>query len=517
MMEIQKIKGLRIARMMRKKFLQTILILLFSTGISRFAASEHIPVALIYGSPNTAPGTPVESIIDNNTDTLWKTGDTCPESAWVELHFSEDIWTEGIGIYGTYNGMLSIQYWQDGTWRNFITARDLESPFYDFEWTLIDLSYESISTNRLRLRFLNTHSLPSLGDLKEVKIIGMQNSNTISIIDPNDVTMYKGGYGHSHGSGWGKTDYSYLLFDHNTYTDWQDYSETNGHNRDNKSFDLDYKDDKGERYNQYNNGNNQSTALVTLNGMCTLSRIKLYLSKHTINKGDQRRDTRITIMYNRNNKWIPVPGLTDIDMDELETERAGWHRFDVQDNTITTDKLLVKISGEDKRGLKEIELWGTREKVFSHKYIYVDSFYHILNDNEPVNYMFQFHKHEKTNDLLLHITGKGMADSPLLLELNGKAIGELFVRYLGDKPSLIVLYEKNGEWHEWTGELLLREDDFGGEIICEDIGTVQRINISCIEPNNTLTELWFHGSYVNDGPPKVKILSPQKALWICHW
>lgn len=609
---------MRIMQMMKKLFIINLFILFLITGFARFAFAGNIPVLSVSGSPNTAHQTPSECIIDNNTDTFWGTEDCFPESAWVDLSFSEDIWTSGIGIYGTFNGILSIFYWQDETWCPFIAAENLKSSLYDSEWTLIDISYDRIATGHLRLVFTNPGGLSSLGGLKEVKITGSPDSTVLTGIDPVTIRMYKNMYRCPGGHGQEKTNNGYLLFDHNTYTDWQD--NRNAHSRGEEapvnpdeermtgsenSEDLlfhDGKDDVANNYFPWDKypWNNDAMAFAELEYMCSLSEIKLFISRQAGDKEDQRcfpgeKDTFITIMYKWHNMWKPVPGLLDVSLEQLEAKSEGWHNFPINP-AIKTDNVCIRIRGRDKTGLKEIELWGNREKALSPGYIYVDSSDHILDENQPVNYMFQLKEAKEIKSMLLHITGKSMSASPLMLEVNGKESGELFfhsvnneyavyqafidpgllwkdvnflriygsyieitdcrieipdnpfyvsifhhaenglvdrwenspvhaydetidlkgtwdidslyLRFLGERSSFVLSLEKDGEWQEWTGEQVVVEDDFGGEILCRDIGTVKRINVRCTGPNDTPAEIWFCGSYVNDGPPRITILSP---------
>ncbi|MBA7524043.1 hypothetical protein ES705_16180 [subsurface metagenome] len=542
------------------------------------AVPREVQVSHVLGSSNTSIMAPVSNLIDNNIETYWETNTQSTDFAWTELHLSETALIEGIQIYGLYSGELTIEYWQEDSWQSFISAQNIKSNESSGEWHLIDLSYDRIATGRLRLWFSNPEQFMKLGPVCEIKVIGRFLQDLIYKLDP--VTLTYDEYFNKQDKCSQKENPSKYLFDNNTYTDWQ--------------------------FNR-NNSHKTAEAIADFDEICSIEMIKLFGSnpdKEADNGKYYSSASTVKIQYELDNEWLIIPGMDNIFLNQLE---AAWKSFKLTNNSIETSKIRILITGYDKEGLKEVEIWGRKSLAPASRYLYSGVYPVTLTEAEPANFAFDFDINTSSKEsALIHVAGKeekGISSGgelALTWELNGRFMGDLifpskcngfsifhqqvdkkylwdginfvriygsdftihkcqieltktqqyklshnqltdrclltavsgegeeeiidlggtydlnslFLRYLGTLPWVEIAVERNGLWEEWANLPQYETGAIGGEIIYSDIGAVGRLKVRFTKQDDGLTELWFNGSLIKDGPPEVDIISPLDGDYI---
>ena len=354
-----------------KKRLTLILTMIFLCIPVLFAraATGEIPVAQILGSTNTAPVTPVQYLCDNHPETIWRTGNDSPGTAWAELDLAATVLIDGLQIYGPFTGKLTVEYWQDGGWHSFLTAKNLTGETAG--WQRIDLSYDRIATDKLRLWIANAESSGFLGGIGEVRVLGRDTQETVNRLDPTNITgndFFKNAPAQM--EGWHLENPGEYLFDHNTYTGWPLYPSDTA----------------------------ISDSVAELGEVCFIQRIKVFGS----NSASPDGSGQLHFQYRSDGKWVDIPGLTGIDLSQIN---LGWHSFDLSGLNLSTDAIRVLLSGDiNPDALKEVEIWGCRN--IGSSYLYIGSGSALLSNANPVNYSFTLAK-PKTGTIYLQIAGSG--------------------------------------------------------------------------------------------------------------
>ena len=354
------------------------ILLLLALSIPAQAIIKELPVANITGSANTAATAPVQYLIDNDISTVWQSDSAFTGPLWAQLHLGQAAFIDGLRIYGPYSGALNIEYWQDGGWRRFLAIRDLTGS--SSGWNLIDLSYDRIVTDRIRITLAAPPS-QILGGIGEVKILGRLPGDLFERLDPVSVR------------GSSKSEYEHpasFLFDRNTYSTWWVYS-----------------------------GSPEADAIADLGAACNVKRIK-FCGSGLETKQWQNQGT-VRVQYLVNGSWADLPGFLRLD---LKTMPNGWQTIDLL-NPVNTTKIRVVLSGNSRLGgIREMELWGSRSILAGGQYFYTSGNPVAINQTQDANFQYNFSK-APAGDLLLHVTGEGSSQAVIAWELNGFPMGNL--------------------------------------------------------------------------------------------
>jgi RHS repeat-associated protein len=533
----------------------SVIVMLLALSIPAQAIARELPVTGITGGSNTAIMAPVQYLIDNDISTIWQSNGAATGPLWVQLQLGQAAFIEGLQIYGPYTGSLNIEYWQDGGWHSLLAVRDLTGS--SSGWNLIDLSYDRIVTDRIRLTLTAAQS-QILGGIGEVKILGRLPENLFERIDPVSV------------SGSSQSEYEHpasFLFDRNTYSTWWVYS-----------------------------GSPEADAVADLGVACTVKRIKVCGSgpetKQRQNQGTLR------VQYLVNGLWADLPGFPRLD---LKTMPNGWETLDLP-NPVTTTKIRVVLLGYSRLGgIREMEIWGSRTDFTGGKYFYASGNPVAITQTQDANFQYNFTQ-APAGDLILHVAGTG-SQAILLWELNGRPMGnltpvaenygtflyqapvsagwlqdgpnfirisgsgttitscrmevvnsddnltgnitgftgnitgftanitglndrlvftpvpggeniidlggtihidELVLRYLNPAPIFTLAVERDGQWIPLEITPVNQPGLFGGELVFSGIGLAQKIKLDC----QGACELVINGSCLLDGAPRVKLLHP---------
>lgn len=541
------------------KKLQTILLviifLLSYTGIT-LAANQIIPIAEVLGSPNSETANPAQYLIDGDTNTGWRAATPNQNPAWVELQLAVMAKIEGLQIYGPFNGQLKIEYWQDGGWHHFL-ADSLSGATLYSGWNLIDLSYDRIVTDRLRLWLDNPGQAVWLGGINEIKVIGYGPGTVIERLAPVSINSNN------------RTETAYpadSLFDHNTHTSWWVKSDamTDGE------------------------------AVAALGGPCLIQKIKIFgCNTEELTGG---ADDHFRVEYFQNNNWTAIPGLENLSAGQIG---KAWTSFDLTDLNLATDQIRLVMAGPQRcGGIREIELWGQRSQPDGSRYLSLSGGTDALTVGTPANYQFTY-RGPSYRPIDLQIAGQGQPGTPLTWELNGKPQGELStistyqgftiyqqavkpndlwdeanylkisggdftitdcrvelaadnglqlsgssltdrrtlspvpggetilnlfgtyqldqlsLHYLGNPPQIqLAILQPDGQWVNVTTLPQVITGVAGGELIYSGIGLTCQIRINGGNPLDSLTEAVFYGSLINDGNLLLRIITPQDGE--CH-
>ena len=531
------------------KKLITIIITIVMLGlltVTAQAATREIVITSVTGSSNAADTRPVQYLIDGNPGTAWSSAKATTGPLWTELQLSDTVIVDGLQIYGQYQGNLKVEYWQNNEWHSFLAAENIFGNS-GYGWNLIDLSYDRIATNKLRLTLTADQAI-KLGGIGEIRVLGRTATDMLQRLEPVSVSDSS------------RSQYGYpasYLFDHDTYTDWRVYG-----------------------------GSSDAQSVADLGENCTIGRIKVYTSPKT---GSNPYQGLFKIQYQSNNNWYDVPGVS-INLAKMTT---GWQSFDVSGSDISASKFRILLSGSQVMGgIKEVELWGYHNVVTGSSYSYSSGAPVALSSATSANYAFNL-TDISSGSFNLHVTGNG-GSPDLTWELNGYSMGTLTVssikdgtafyhvpidirrlqagtnyvringsgltvtdcriekttaftleagnsgltdrwlltpasgnenlidlggsfhldkvllQYLGSQPTLQVAILQDGQWINLSRPSANFRDNLGGQLIYSGVGQATQIRVSS-DSDSTLNgpcELLLYGSAINDGAPKIKITSP---------
>ncbi|HEY8464783.1 MAG TPA: discoidin domain-containing protein, partial [Bacillota bacterium] len=355
---------------MRKPALILVILGLLFLGLTVInAATVELPVTEVR-EPVLAATASVQYLTDNSLNTVWEADGS--QTARAELNLAETALIEGIQLYGEYQGNLVIEYWDNAGWHSFMASYLKSPPAPD--WNLIDLSYDQVRTDRIRLTLVNPGNLQKLGGIKEIKVLGQPVTTILQRLEPAEVI------------GNSRTDKNFpaeLLFDRNTYTAWQVTA-----------------------------GTTPAEAVVDLGTTCTLKYIKFF-SKSAVNQ--------YRLEYDQNGQWRVLTGEGITMVPDCS---SGWRRINLEHYEINTARLRLVLPGYSAlSGPGEVEIWGYREQGDGDQpYLYLDSGLISLRPEAPLNYAFSLKQRPGAALLYLITTGE---PSTLSWELDGQAQGEL--------------------------------------------------------------------------------------------
>ena len=527
----------------------TILMVGLMTAAS-WAATEEIAVTQVLGSSNTAPTGPVGFLVDGDPGTAWVTSQETPGPAWAVLQLKETARVDGIQLYGPCYGKLTVEYWQDNGWHSFLAARSIDA-MNNSGWNLIDLSYDRVATDKIRLSLTSDQGM-KLGGIGEIKVLGRSAADMLQRLEPVQVSTSS------------RTQYGYpstYLFDHNTYSDWR----------------------------VYGGAPNEGECVAEFNGNCSIQWIKVYTAPNT---GSNPYQGKLKIQYQSNNNWLDIPGV-NIDLSRMT---KGWQSFDIGGGNITTAKLRVALVGQQAMGgIKEVEIWGYPRAVTGSYYFYSSGAPVTLSSDPSgsgANYSFQltdtgsgawnlhlagnggspdltwelngypmgslsasslkngtafYHvpidarrlqtgtnyiringsgltltdcRIEKTADYTLEGGNSGLtdrwlltaaADAENLIDLGSNFhLDQLILQYMGNRPAVQIAVLQKGQWLTLSGPSADSSDSLGGQLIYSGIGQATQIRVSYDSgsADNSLGELMIYGSAINDGAPTIQITAP---------
>ena len=422
-------------------------------------------------------------------------------------------------------------------------------------WNLLDLSYDRVVTNKLRVQLTNPNQLKQIGGIGELKVLGEGGADLLERLEPVSVTtnrLAETGRGPE------------TLFDHNTYSGWWMYAAINP----------------------------EADATADLGETCTIGRIKIFSGDKQDRNGIFWWDCPFKVQYLKNGAWVNIPG-----MDNLEVHKLGavWTSFDLSKYNISTSQIRVAINSILwTGGIREVEIWGHKTVPTSSHYLQISQTPALVTNTIPANYSFNLTT--IGNPVSLHIATEGDPTLPLKLELNGQTavnlspvatirglniyqlkldssnlwtganflrilgnnltvrdlrletssrswfeapgtvltdrfeltpvaggdtiidlgntchLDDLVLKYLGSYPSVQIAVDSYGSWVSFTGTPQNNLTPVGGELTYSNIGLVKRMKISTTNTGDSgPTEAIIHGSKINAGNPQVKITAPQNG------
>lgn len=156
--------------------------------------------------------------LDGNPETVWRTNDSALGETALVLNLSARARVLGLKIMPAEASFdeLAIEYRDQGVWRVFTGQAHLK-PGELRQWKMVDLSYDQVSTDSVRLHIYNSSKFPRIGSISEIEIYGITNSwETVvpftDIKSPNSEELYR------------VTN----LGDHNTNSNWETVPDPNG-------------------------------------------------------------------------------------------------------------------------------------------------------------------------------------------------------------------------------------------------------------------------------------------------
>lgn len=293
-------------------------------------------IADIVGSANTETGNPAIHLIDDDPGSFWKLAPGSTQG-WVELSLSDKFLIHGLKISGglASDTELDVEHLQGDRWIRFLTGIYQTIPMNG----VLDLSYDRVVTNRLRLRLTGTEA--AYTQLSGIKVIGEPADEILHRINPKTIEAS----GHT----------SYLtreefLNDGNTYTYWMvkpRYRSGNNWLFETIEGYLGIQPDYNYNFNWPNCPSYYNRGEVTFE-MATVeqvSSINIFFTEDT--RGD------LTIETQEKGVWKKIGFIP-------QRNQPGWHRTVFEPAIVSSKiRLVMEASGhESVGGISEVQFWG---------------------------------------------------------------------------------------------------------------------------------------------------------------
>ncbi|HBE77563.1 MAG TPA: hypothetical protein DDW65_07230, partial [Firmicutes bacterium] len=247
-------------------------------------------------------------MLDGDSGTYWRTNPSSPAETGLLINLSAK--ARILGLKLTFNEAkferLAVEYNDQGTWRTF-TGQTLIKPAVLNQTIDIDLSYDAIQTDMLRLHIYNNNNQYSyLGSISQLEVFGITGTLETAIpLDSVETTNSQDLF---------RVD---NLYDGNTNSIW----ETTPDSSNSASFILNFPS-------------------------CQINRIKLF-------QGASLKGT-LAFSYWKDNKWVAISGA-----EKITSLNNGWNS--ISGNGITTTKIRGTFTSPVNGrlgGISEIEIWG---------------------------------------------------------------------------------------------------------------------------------------------------------------
>jgi RHS repeat-associated protein len=297
---------------MMKRFLifglMLAIILAFSFGGAPLKADyQPLTIESVSCTNGLDPGHTPYLMLDDDLGTAWRTSATSPAETGLVITLSAKARILGLKLVCSEINFdrLSVEYEDHGTWRPFTGWAGIKPETLD-ESENIDLSYDNIKTNLLRLHIYNNGQYTYLGSIASLMIFGTtEEEETVIPVEtvdtPNRQELFKAAN----------------LIDGNTNSNWETTPDGTG------------------------------SAQVVLNfPVSGVSRVKLF-------NGPGLKGV-LALSYWQDNRWVTLPGA-----ERITSMGSGWNSIFVYG--ITTSKLrMVFTNPKDGRlgGIAEVEIWG---------------------------------------------------------------------------------------------------------------------------------------------------------------
>ncbi|OCL26003.1 hypothetical protein U472_08220 [Orenia metallireducens] len=384
--------------------------------------SLYIGVNKVLSGNSTDILYPTGYLIDNDWTTSWKFKSDAQEG-WAELELEKRALIQGLELSGTLamNTELRVEYKRGDNWIPFLAPSIDRLAGEKF----IDLSYDEIVTDRIRLRVKGLGL--SNSELTEIKILGERVDGIYHVIEVESITASE------------NTDYTYpakFLVDGNTYTMWR--SKVVSTDWRDQKFDEILESEQGAEIFSNGNSNNQDQAqvLFELGRIYQLDQLKIYFNKQA--KGN------LKIEVNNEGNWKE---LATINADSQE----GWYPFELAEEVSTDQIRFVVIgSGGGLGGIGEVQFWGKGDyKGSSKKLIGIQEGTSL---NESINRHFTLTS-EEINDYYLELAIKEESNDLLTIELNGR---EFKIEPTFTLRGYTIYRQKIKKDYLWTGSNFLK-------------------------------------------------------------
>ena len=377
-----------------------ILVVFMTLNITTVAAIDERQVTItnIVMSANTDPSHPGTLLTDGDLESYWAVKPGSGDG-WVELSLNQPALIYGLQLNGNLSegSRLSVEYQHNGFWLPFLGGSIQTIPAQG----IIDLSYDRIVTDRLRLRLTN----PDNGSrMAEIKVLGQAATSVFHLIEPVEIKYSKDSY---------RTAPSKFLVDRNTYTSWRTCHDDGDDDSDELGDNPIFKADAfhHRRIRQIRTEDSRQVELE-LDGSYRLNNINLYITSYS--------QGSITVKTKSGHKWQTVGQIT-------LTGQAGWQRVDLSQKQIDSDRILIQFeerqnhgrgrSDHSKRsgGIGEVEIWGYGAYSGARHQTLVSVPQPV---NQALNYSFTIEEDGLT-DNRLELAVAGEHAHPVTVELNG--------------------------------------------------------------------------------------------------
>jgi RHS repeat-associated protein len=247
-------------------------------------------------------------MLDDDPGTFWRTSTGSPAETGLEITLSARARILGIKLTCSETNFerMAIEYNDQGVWRTF-TGQSVIKPTVLNEALTIDLSYDSIQTDSLRLHIYNHNKQYSyLGSIVKLEMFGIAGIEETAIpLDSIDTANSQDLFQADN------------LYDGNTNSTWETVPDSSG----SASFILNFPASQ-------------------------INRLKLFVGSSQ--KGN------LALSYWRDNKWIAISGA-----EKISNLNVGWNSISCQG--ITSGKIRGVFSGSVNGrlgGISEVEVWG---------------------------------------------------------------------------------------------------------------------------------------------------------------
>ncbi|MEJ6952421.1 DUF7305 domain-containing protein, partial [Natronospora cellulosivora (SeqCode)] len=431
--------------------LSIILVSLLSLNLSAGEyENTYLDISELRAGANTDFTRPVNNLFDGNKNTHWSSMIGAKEN-WVELELSDKSLIYGLYLTGkkTADAEIFVEYMKEGVWHPFMAPL-----INDLDDTLIDLSYDGIVTDTIRLRLRGDNL--STSSFSTVKVLGRIAEQVYHAIEVDSIKASD------------NTDFVYPaanLLDSNTYTIWKTKVNSNDWRdarvekiKDDIIEGFDRNRDRTD-YNSDNKDGKQAEVLFNFANYYYFDNINIFFTDKA--KGN------LKVEANLSGKWQQVANIP-------ENKVEGWYRLELTEEIESREiRFLFDGSGDGLGGISVVDFWGRGNYPGKNDKVI------ILPENQNYNYSkipFNIEK-EEIEDYILEFAVRTDESNELKADINGLELS--LTPSFKLREHTIYQTKVNAEIL-WSGNNYLRLESSTGTLKADNL-RLSRINDNKIE------------------------------------
>ncbi|MFW6386801.1 MAG: discoidin domain-containing protein, partial [Bacillota bacterium] len=362
-----------------------IIVLVLFLSVSALAGEGYVEI-----EKAVTDSGPAYYLIDGHVKTAWS-----PEAwnnpAWAKIKLEDETFIEGIEIEGNlpYDTEAVFEYRKDGNWYPFLSPSIIELKGKK----LVDLSYDQVSTESIRMKIRGKYNVTS--QINELKVLGTSAEEKFRRLNVESLEQSGG------------TDSAFpvqYMVDGNTRTMWKTRSSTGD------AGNGEYERAEEEIQEIISGDMNSNTAaddgevIFNFNSSKKLDEIYMYFTPEV--KGD------FYVYADKNGSWQQIGMVGE------NSAEVGWHKLDLSSPGPETNRIKISVEGSagELGGIGEVCFFGRGSSDSRDKIIIGGQKEKEIE--KPLTRYFEIE--ENKGSYFLEIAAAGNDNDSLEVEVNGQ-------------------------------------------------------------------------------------------------